>query len=124
MFKINTDANIIQVQIRASFSRTKQGRAHLDERHRGEVYRWVQGGLGICCEDRRADLNSGWLNVPTDNTDFSILLHSGHAKAPPAFIQIAGLDPLRDEGILYAKVLQEAGVKVKTEMLVLTAHTF
>ena len=61
---------------------------------------------------------SEWLAAPPDHPHFSILLHPAHAKAPPAYIQISGLDPLRDEGILYAKVLQEAGVTVQYDMYV------
>ncbi|KAJ3486745.1 hypothetical protein NLI96_g4022 [Meripilus lineatus] len=57
-----------------------------------------------------------WLGAPADHPHFSILLHSAHAKAPPAYIQVAGFDPLRDEGILYAKVLEEAGVKVQCDV--------
>lgn len=32
--------------------------------------------------------------------------------APPAVIHVAGFDPLRDEGLRYAKLLEEAGTKV------------
>jgi len=37
----------------------------------------------------------------------------GHKGLPPAVFQIDGMDPLRDEGIIYARILDEAGVKVK-----------
>ena len=30
-------------------------------------------------------------------------------KLPPATFGVCGLDPLRDEGLLYAKLLQESG---------------
>ncbi|KAI0689027.1 Alpha/Beta hydrolase protein, partial [Cerioporus squamosus] len=49
---------------------------------------------------------------PTD-LRVSPLLASSHARLPPAFIQVQELDPVRDHGILYEKVLREAGVPVK-----------
>jgi acetyl esterase/lipase len=38
---------------------------------------------------------------------------------PPAFIQISGQDPLRDEAFVFERLLKEAGVPVKVEMYVL-----
>ncbi|KAF9265285.1 alpha/beta-hydrolase [Marasmius fiardii PR-910] len=46
----------------------------------------------------------------------SPLLSSSHRGLPPAFLQVCGLDPLRDEGLLYEKVLKEAGVPTKLEV--------
>ena len=57
-------------------------------------------------------------NDPTD-PKASPLLFPSHTNLPPAVFQIAGLDLLRDEGILYDKVLREAGVKTKLHVCVL-----
>ena len=38
---------------------------------------------------------------------FSPLLNPDLTGLPPAFFQLAGLDPLRDEGLLYERVLRE-----------------
>ncbi|TCD63970.1 hypothetical protein EIP91_004739 [Steccherinum ochraceum] len=54
-------------------------------------------------------------NDPTEPTA-SPLLFSSHANVPPALLQVAGLDIFRDEGILYAKLLKQAGVD--TELIV------
>ena len=42
----------------------------------------------------------------------SPLLHADHSRLPPALILTAGYDPLRDEGLDYARVLGEAGNRV------------
>lgn len=38
---------------------------------------------------------------------FSPLLHPNLRDLPPAFFQLGGLDPLRDEGLIYERVLRE-----------------
>jgi acetyl esterase/lipase len=47
---------------------------------------------------------------PTD-PEISPVLASSHAKLPPTFFQICGLDPLRDDAFLYNRLLREAGCK-------------
>jgi len=42
----------------------------------------------------------------------SPILHENHAGLPRALIVTAGYDPLRDEGLDYARVLAEAGTRV------------
>lgn len=38
-------------------------------------------------------------------------------QLPPAFFQVDGLDPLRDEGLLYADILsEEYGIKTKVNV--------
>lgn len=43
---------------------------------------------------------------------------------PPAYIETAEFDPLRDEGILYAQALSKAGVVVKTSFTIGTVHGY
>ena len=67
--------------------------------------------------DKKLELSYGCFSAnmnsePSDPT-ISPLLYPSHANLPPAVVQVAGLDFLRDEGILYDKVLQEAGVPTK-----------
>ncbi|TCD70228.1 hypothetical protein EIP91_004409 [Steccherinum ochraceum] len=51
-------------------------------------------------------------NTPSDPTA-SPLLFPSHASLPPTIIQVAGLDYLRDDGILYNKLLRRDGVQSK-----------
>lgn len=54
------------------------------------------------------------LKPDTKSALFSPLLHPNLRNLPPAFFQLGGLDPLRDEGLLYERVLREEnGVPTK-----------
>lgn len=49
----------------------------------------------------------------------------GHWNLPPAYFQINGLDPLRDEGLIYEKILrEEMGTKTKLDMYPGLPHGF
>ncbi|THH18756.1 hypothetical protein EW146_g2297 [Bondarzewia mesenterica] len=61
--------------------------------------------------------------VPTD-TNFSPLLATTHAGLPPLCMQVAGMDPLRDEDILYEQALRAAGVKTKLHVYPGVPHAF
>ena len=56
----------------------------------------------------------------------SILNHpKGHSKLPPAYFQICGMDPLRDEGFIYERVLREdEGIKTKVDVYPGLPHGF
>ncbi|KAI0783536.1 alpha/beta-hydrolase [Abortiporus biennis] len=51
---------------------------------------------------------------PTDPL-FSPLHASSHKNLAPAYFQIYGFDPLRDEGLLYEQILKKSGVLTKLE---------
>jgi acetyl esterase/lipase len=48
----------------------------------------------------------------------------GHKGAAKAFFQVGGLDPLRDEAVLYDRVLREAGVLTRFELYAGFGHMF
>ncbi|KAM3419705.1 AB hydrolase superfamily protein B1A11.02 [Cercospora zeina] len=50
-----------------------------------------------------------------DGVWYAVFNHpKGHSDVPPAFFQIDGLDPLRDEGIIFERVLREEyGIETK-----------
>ncbi|KAH7409776.1 Alpha/Beta hydrolase protein [Phaeosphaeria sp. MPI-PUGE-AT-0046c] len=48
----------------------------------------------------------------------------GHEGAPKAFFQVGGIDPLRDEAVMYDRVLREAGVLTRFELYSGFGHMF
>ncbi|KAL6240262.1 hypothetical protein RBB50_012828 [Rhinocladiella similis] len=63
---------------------------------------------------------------PPVKTDWRVspLLASSFKALPKTYIQIAGLDPLRDEGLAYAIKLKAAGVDVKLDAYPGVPHAF
>lgn len=49
--------------------------------------------------------------------DCSPLLATEFKEFPPTYISVAGADPLRDQGVEYAKKLHDAGVTVKFDVM-------
>ncbi|ROT41549.1 esterase/lipase/thioesterase [Sodiomyces alkalinus F11] len=65
-----------------------------------------------------------YIPEPTPNPDHSPLLAESLKGMPPALVQVAGLDPLRDEGIAYAERLQAEGVPVELHTYQGMPHCF
>jgi acetyl esterase/lipase len=61
-----------------------------------------------------------------DRTDPSVspLLAPDHRDLPPALVQVAEHDPIRDDGLRYAEVLRAAGVPVRTTTYVGMPHGY
>lgn len=62
--------------------------------------------------------------LSADDPLVSPLWATSHADLPPALVQTADLDPLRDEGSLYAEKLAAAGVPVRHSNYVGVPHGF
>ncbi|KAI0032470.1 Alpha/Beta hydrolase protein [Vararia minispora EC-137] len=65
-----------------------------------------------------------WLNGDPTSPSISPLLAPSLAGLPRTLIQVAGFDPLRDEGILYSDLLLEAGVETRLEIYPGVPHGF
>ncbi|EMD36031.1 hypothetical protein CERSUDRAFT_156791 [Gelatoporia subvermispora B] len=70
------------------------------------------------------DLHYAQYGAQPFNPECSPLLLPSHMGLAPAYIQVCGADPVRDEGILYAQVLQDAGVTTKLEIYPGDGHGF
>ncbi|KAK7678435.1 hypothetical protein QCA50_018495 [Cerrena zonata] len=55
------------------------------------------------------------LNVDPNDPRFSVLLAPNHEDLPRTYLQVAGADPVRDEGLLYERVLKDAGIETKLD---------
>lgn len=63
-------------------------------------------------------------NGHSQYADAAIAHPKGHADLPPSFFQLCGMDPLRDEGLIYAAMLEEVGVSTKVVMYPGLPHDF
>jgi acetyl esterase/lipase len=52
---------------------------------------------------------TSFYNPPPADVRFSPLLATNFSDLPPAYIQVSGGDPLRDDGLAYAEALKGAG---------------
>lgn len=55
---------------------------------------------------------------PVTDPRFCPFYYPSHEGLPPAYFQAMGLDILRDDAVVYEKVLREAGVKTKLDLYV------
>ena len=73
----------------------------------------------------KADLHGHELYCPGQEAEpYASPLFADHAGLPPAFIQTANHDPLRDQGAAYADALRAAGVPVRLTNYVDAVHGY
>ncbi|RFU26024.1 hypothetical protein B7463_g10313, partial [Scytalidium lignicola] len=54
----------------------------------------------------------------------SPILFPSHEGLPSAYLQVCGADPLRDEGLIYEKLLKRNGVKTRLDIFKGLSHSF
>ena len=50
------------------------------------------------------------MQAPPNNAEYAPIYYPSQAGLPPAYLQICGWDPLRDEGLLYEKLMRDASL--------------
>ena len=63
-------------------------------------------------------------SIPLDDPRVSPVYAPDHAGLPPTLVVAAGQDPLRDDALRYAAVLEDAGVTVRTVLYPEALHGF
>jgi acetyl esterase/lipase len=54
-----------------------------------------------------------------------VIFPTGHQNLPPTYFQICGMDPLRDETLIYERILrEECGVKTRVDLYPGLPHGF
>lgn len=98
------------------------------EKYKLEMISGTENGddpvLGKIAASRSAMNNV--LKQDTSSALFSPLIHpKGLGDLPPAYLQLGGMDPLRDEGLVYERVLREEyGVPTRLDVYKGFGHMF
>ncbi|KAI0644088.1 Alpha/Beta hydrolase protein [Trametes meyenii] len=100
--------------------------------HPDAIPKEYQGKLKSYIDNEHAPiLNTGHvrdyyekLNGPPTDPEVSPFLHPSFSGLPPAYMQVCGLDPCRDEQIFYSEKLQAAGTSVKVDIYPGAPHGF
>ncbi|EME44667.1 hypothetical protein DOTSEDRAFT_72203 [Dothistroma septosporum NZE10] len=96
-----------------------------------EIWKAEMRSRDESAQDPVLQLRSGWdeerlvvLGVEGDDPLFSPLLHKDLTELPPAFFQLGGLDPLRDEALVFAQILEANNTATKIEVYDGFGHMF
>ncbi|KAI0780345.1 Alpha/Beta hydrolase protein [Trametes elegans] len=94
------------------------------EQYKDKLTSYVQNGDAPMLAARHMrDYFGKYRGSPFD-PELSPLLRPSLEGLPPVYMQVCGLDPLRDEGLVYAERLKEAGVPTKLDVYPGAPHGF
>lgn len=100
----------------------------LPEKYKKDQHSWEQNKNAAILSRKACDLfYDCYLPVADRGSElFSpLLFKTGHACLPPSYFQICGQDPLRDEALIYERVLREdEGLKTKVDVYPGLPHGF
>ncbi|KAL6351752.1 hypothetical protein LRP88_14957 [Fusarium phalaenopsidis] len=91
----------------------------MPERYQDQYRSWSQNADAPVMPVEAVDMfMAGYLPDDQDGEQFAILAHPrGHAGIPPVHIAVSDLDPLRDHGLIYERVLREEyGIKTNLDI--------
>ncbi|KAF2087625.1 hypothetical protein K490DRAFT_41525 [Saccharata proteae CBS 121410] len=96
------------------------------ERFKKDYHSKEQNYNAACFPGRKAEMLIDVYNPDRFSPLFNPLLWpTGHRNLPPMCFQINGMDPLRDEGLIYERLLrEECGVKTKLSIYPGMPHGF
>jgi acetyl esterase/lipase len=73
-----------------------------------------QNADGLVCNAKDLEVWTGWWGPDYFSVDFSpVNSDIPLAGLPPHFVQVDGLDTLRDDGLIYEKLLRDSGVSTR-----------
>ncbi|KAH6664846.1 Alpha/Beta hydrolase protein [Halenospora varia] len=99
--------------------------AALPEKYEGFIFSREQNKDAVVLDKKGMSMFEDIYKADPHSPLRSPLLFPSHKELPPAYFQVCGADPLRDEGLLYEKILrEECGIKTKLDVFPGLPHSF
>ncbi|KAG0649279.1 AB hydrolase superfamily [Hyphodiscus hymeniophilus] len=97
----------------------------LPEKYKDMYLSREQNKDGLVLNQKSIDMFEGYYKPDSTSPLRSPLIFPSHEGLPPAYFQVSGADPLRDEGLIYEQVLREdSGVKTRLDIFPGLPHGF